>query len=70
MSLSHTIQLKRRNAKAHAAGEGTWVHKTTLKAVRCEVSFYPKTKLWLMVGDKRTVTTMAEMSRDYDRFQV
>lgn len=70
MSLSHVIQLKRRDAKAHIAGEGTWIHKTTHEAVRCEVSFYPKTKLWLMAGERRTATTMEEMSRHYDRFVV
>lgn len=60
---------KQREDKIEKAGGGAWHRKADGKMIEVDVTFYPKTKLWIEDPTRRQIT-IQELERDYARLQV
>jgi hypothetical protein len=62
--------LCKRDRDAEALGEGSWRSKASGKWCVVDVTFYPKTKLWIKENGKRREITRAELDRDYEPLKI
>lgn len=64
-------QLEReREAKAEALGQGSWLNPTTMEWCVTDVTFYPKTKLWITEQGKRREITLLELKANYKKLEL
>ncbi|HNC56694.1 MAG TPA: hypothetical protein PLP33_14705 [Leptospiraceae bacterium] len=61
---------KQLEIRTYNAGGGVWFRKSDRSQIFVAVTFYPKTKLWVVEGKKRSQITVDELRRDYERLRL
>ncbi len=61
---------EQRNAKAARLGEGTYFRKRDRAECPVDVTFYPRTQLWITEDGVRRKTTSDELRLGFDRLKL
>lgn len=61
---------EQRDHKARSVGEGTYFRKRDHAECAVDVTFYPRTQLWITEDGKRRATSAAELAEGFDRLKL
>ncbi len=60
---------RKRDQMIEKAGGGMWRNKATDEWCHVDVTFYPRTKLWITEKGERRETTRSELEKDYAQLE-